>query len=67
MYPAIAGGIRFSEIRRDKKERAIKRGNLAGERFDYLYDHSTKCEEEGCKECARWERVCSELLKVWEL
>jgi len=67
MFPSVAGGIKYSEVKKDKEARALRQGRLAGERFDYLAAHAASCEEERCKECARWERVCSELLRVWDL
>lgn len=44
------------------------RGEFAAERFDYLYEHYSKClcMDGTCRDCKLWERVCKVLLKVWE-
>lgn len=60
------GAIQRTKVQREEDAKNVKQANLAGERFDYLYEHWVSCDAERCKECKEWERVCELLLRVWD-
>ena len=59
------GAIRRTEVEKKEEIRCVREGRLAGERFDYLYEHWLNCQSEKCSECKVWEKVCELLLEFW--